>query len=170
MVGGGGTQKKNKRSKNNVPAGSTRGGKKFLQFLRSEAREFSLFADLENMGTTLQDQLKKKRHREPGKLVINTHSGVPPFDDRCSLDPWCVLEVVSDELVGRTPEGAQTLLHLELMKDMAWRTNTSADLRTAHGLLVEYRCVSVAQNVSVRTPLLLSSWHCRCLRSSLVSP
>ena len=63
-------------------------------------------------------------------MVNDTHHGVLPVDDKCGLDPSRVLEVVSDELIGRTTEEDQPLIK----KALAWR-NTSANFRTALSLL-----------------------------------
>ena len=104
-VEGNGEQK----SDNSVQAGRTYRDRNILQILKGDAGEFSLFVDLENMGTTFQHQLKNG-HREPGKIVNDTYSGVVPVEDECSLDPWCVLSMLGGELVGRTPEKSRFLI------------------------------------------------------------
>ena len=110
-VEGNGEQK----SDNSVPAGRTYRDKNILQILQGDAGEFSLFVDLENMGTTFQHQLKNG-HGKPEKIVNDTYSGVVPVEDQCSLDPWCVLSMLGGELVGRTPEKSQTLPHLVIIE------------------------------------------------------
>ena len=82
-VEGNGEQK----SDHSVPAGRTYRDKNILQILKVDAGEFSLFLNLEKHGTTFQHQLKKNGHREPGKIVNDTYSGVVPVEDQCSWDP-----------------------------------------------------------------------------------
>ena len=61
-------------------------------------------------------------------FVNSTRSGVLPVDDTCGLDPFRVLEVVSDELVVCTSEGrptaSQSVVHQKLLPggQTHWRT------------------------------------------------
>ena len=67
------------------------------------------------MAAMLHDNLENGR-REPGELVHDTHCGIPPVNNRCSFDSWCVLKAVGDELIGRAPKRGQKLSHLSFIK------------------------------------------------------
>ena len=71
--------------------------------------------DFEDLGAMLHDNLING-HREPRKLVHDTHSGTLPVNNRCSFYSWCVLEVIGDELKGRSKKRGQKLNHLSLIK------------------------------------------------------
>ena len=56
------------------------------------------------MGAVFHDNFENG-HREPGKLVNDTYSGIVLVDNRCSFDSWCLPTAVGDELVCRHPKG-----------------------------------------------------------------
>ena len=59
---------------------------------------------LNHVGAVFHDNFENG-HREPGKVVNDTYSGILLVDNRCSFDSWCWPTAVRDEFVCRPPKG-----------------------------------------------------------------
>ena len=120
------------KSNNSVLAGRTYRDKNTLQILKGTPSSESSWA-LRNISTTFQHQ-PKKRGIENRERLSTIHT-LALFLSKTSV--YCHCLVMS--LLASLQRRAKRCSIWPSSEALAWRTNTSADFRTARGLLGEYQ-------------------------------
>ena len=122
------------KSNNSVRLGRTYRDKNTLQILKGDAGEFRVFVGLEDHQYHVSQHQLKKRGIENRERLSTIHT-LALFLSKTSVYCHCLVM----NLLASLQRRAKRCSIWPSSEALAWRTNTSADFRTARGLLGEYQ-------------------------------